>query len=390
MQQESLDVWGYICRVIKQAPPLRVLVVGQTPPPFGGQAVMIQHLLEWRSPRIQFFHVRMAFSDDMESVGRFAWRKLWVLATTILKIWWARFKYQPKVLYYPPAGPNRIPVLRDIVLLCATRWLFAYTVFHFHASGVSTFLSLLSAPLRPLFRLAYGRPDLAIRTAPQNPDDGLALGAHRSVVVPNGMPDHRKVVPERIAGPGEPLTILFTGVLIPSKGVEVLLEAFGALVSDGVNARLQLMGRWGDVAFRQRCTAYMNANGFADRVEILGVKQDRDKDAYFAACDIFCFPSYFEAESFGLVLLEAMQFAKPVVATDWRGIPSVVADGRSGLLVPVRDAKALAAKLHLLSGDPAMRIAMGEEGRRIFERHFTLEAFHRSMEKELLVVGTRS
>ena len=56
----------------------------------------------------------MAFSEDMESVGKFAPRKLWVLFTTILRIWWARFRYRTPVLYYPPSGPNKVPVLRDI------------------------------------------------------------------------------------------------------------------------------------------------------------------------------------------------------------------------------------------------------------------------------------
>ncbi|MCB0778123.1 MAG: hypothetical protein KDC03_01035, partial [Flavobacteriales bacterium] len=61
------------------AGPLRVLVVGQTPPPFGGQAVMIEALLAGRYDRIHLEHVRLAFSDDMDSVGRFQWRKVLLL-----------------------------------------------------------------------------------------------------------------------------------------------------------------------------------------------------------------------------------------------------------------------------------------------------------------------
>lgn len=344
---------------------------------------MIQYLLDGRYTHMRLFHVRMAFSADMDSVGRFAFRKLWVLLTTILAVWWARLRHRPQVLYYPPAGPDMVPVLRDIVLLCATRWAFRRTVFHFHASGVSTLEPSLNPVLRTLFRSAYRRPDLCIRTAPQNPDDGAALGARRSVVVPNGIPDMRGTVPERTAGPDEPLVILFTGVLIPSKGVRVLLEAFATLVSTGVNARLQLMGRWGDAAFEQECTEFIARSGLAGRVEMLGVLRDAAKFRAFAGCDIFCFPSFFEAESFGLVVAEAMMFAKPVVSTWWRGIPSVVSDGRSGSLVPVRDPASLAEKLGELARDPELRRTMGAEGRRIFERSFTLEAFQRAMEREI-------
>jgi glycosyltransferase involved in cell wall biosynthesis len=346
---------------------------------------MIAELLKLHSERIVLHHVRMAFSEDMESVGKFAVRKLWVLLTTIMRIWVARFRWGTPVLYYPPSGPNKVPVLRDIVLLCSTRWLFTRVVFHFHAGGVSTFGPQLPALVRPLYRYAYHRPALAIRTAPQNPPDGAAFGALRDVVVPNGIPDMRGRVPERTAAPGEPLIILFTGVLIPSKGVWVLLQAFGQLLERGVDARLQLMGKWGDAAFERACRDFAAGLG-GGRVEFLGVRKDLDKCAHFAACDIFCFPSHFEAESFGLVLVEAMQFAKPVVSTLWRGIPSVVQDGVNGFLVPTQDPAAVADRLEVLARDPELRERMGAEGRRIFLRDLTLEAFHRNMEQALLSV----
>lgn len=378
---------GYFCPVRSQPSPLRILVVGQTPPPFGGQAVMIAKLLEGRYEGIRLFHVRMAFSEDMESVGKFALGKVWVLFTTILHIWLARVRYGTPVLYYPPSGPNKVPVLRDIVLLCSTRWLFRKVAFHFHAGGVSGFEHELPAVLRPFFRLAYRKPALSIRTAPQNPDDGKVFGAKRDVVVPNGIEDMRGSVQEHVAAAGEDLVILFTGVLVPSKGVSVLLQAFAMVDRAGIKARLQVMGKWGDATYERECREFVKSNGLEARVEFLGVKRDKEKFSYFAGCDVFCFPSFFEAESFGLVLAEAMQFAKPVVSTRWRGIPSVVADGKNGFLVEVQDPAAVAEKLMRLAADPILRREMGIEGRRIFEQRFTLEAFHRSMERELMALS---
>jgi glycosyltransferase involved in cell wall biosynthesis len=347
---------------------------------------MIEKLLQGSFDRIELHHVRLAFSDDMESVGKFAFRKVFILFSTIFSIWAARFRTGAKAMYYPPSGPNKVPVFRDIILLCCTRWLFTHTIFHFHAGGVTTFRTQLPGLLRPFYDLAYRNSSLAIRTAVQNPDDGQVLGAKRSVVVPNGIEDMRGRVPERIAAAGEPIVVLFTGVLIPSKGVRVLLEAFNIAIAAGAHLQLQLMGKWGDVAFEKECLDFIGRNGLNERVSILGVKQHEEKFSYFAACDIFCFPSYFEAESFGLVLVEAMQFAKPVISTRWRGIPSVVEDGRNGFLVPVKDAEAVADRLRLLAADAELRARMGREGRRIFEEKFTLEAFHRSMEKELASV----
>jgi glycosyltransferase involved in cell wall biosynthesis len=366
--------------------PHKILVVGQTPPPFGGQSVMIAKLLEGHYQKIRLYHVRLAFSEDMDSVGKFAFKKIWILFTTILRIWIARFRHGARAMYYPPSGPNKVPVLRDIILLCSTRWLFRHVIFHFHAGGVSTFQAELPSALRPLFRRAYQRPALAIRTAPHGPDDGRALGAIRNVVVPNGVEDMRGRVPERVATGGDPLVFLFTGVLIESKGVFVLLQAFRQLLDRGVNARLEIMGRWGDPGFERHCMHYITGNDLAAKVDLLGVKKDREKFIHFAGCDIFCFPSFFEAESFGLVLVEAMQFAKPVIGTMWRGIPSVVHDGVNGFLVPVQDPQALAIRMLELAADAELRRRMGAEGRRIFEQNFTLETFHRSMERELASV----
>ena len=347
---------------------------------------MIEKLLQGEFKKIKLYHVRLAFSDDMESVGRFAFRKVLILFTTILRIWWARAIHRTTALYYPPSGPNKVPVLRDIVLLCCTRWCFKHVIFHFHAGGVSGFRSALPAMLRPFFDHAYTGATLAIRTAAENPDDGRALRAERSVVIPNGIEDMRGSVIERSAPPGSPLIILFTGVLIPSKGVKVMIDAFILLLKRGIDARLQLMGKWGDRQFQEECVRSIQQAGIVEKVELLGVQRDAAKSSYFAACDIFCFPSYFEAESFGLVLVEAMQFAKPLVSTVWRGIPSVVKNGENGWLVPVKDAQAVADRLEQLARDPAMRQRFGSAGRRIFEEKFTLEGFHRSMEQELSAV----
>lgn len=365
-----------------------MLVVGQTPPPFGGQAVMVQALLDAHPRQCIYHHVRLRYSDDMDHVGKFALRKVLVLFATIVEVWIARIRHGTPMLYYPPSGPNMVPVLRDIVFLCAVRPFFRWIVFHFHAGGVSGFEGKLPAVLRPLFRLAYRKADLAIRTAAQNPDDGQALGAARGVVVPNGMRDMRGTVQDRASAANGPVVILFTGVLIASKGVRVLLEAFRQLEASYPEVRLELMGRWGDEGFRQECIAFLQRHGLRDKVTELGVLQDQAKWERFAGCDIFCFPSHFEAESFGLVLVEAMQFGKPVVATRWRGIPSVVEDGVNGWLVPVEDPAAVAARLLELARDPAARACMGAEGRRIFVERFTLERFHRNMEEAFLLAAT--
>ena len=127
---------------------INVLVVGQTPPPVHGQAVMIERLLRGKYASMRLFHVRMAFSDSIADVGRFQLGKLWHLLSVIVRIICQRVARRIDVLYYPPAGPNVVPLLRDVVILGCTRWMFRKTVFHFHIIGISEAYRTLPRPLR--------------------------------------------------------------------------------------------------------------------------------------------------------------------------------------------------------------------------------------------------
>ena len=113
----------------------RLLVVGQVPPPFGGQAIMIKQLLDSQFSKIQLHHVPMQFSKEMDQIGRFRLSKVFELIQVIFRIIQCRFVRNVRILYYPPAGPSRIAILRDLVILTTTRWLFDKTIFHFHAGS---------------------------------------------------------------------------------------------------------------------------------------------------------------------------------------------------------------------------------------------------------------
>jgi glycosyltransferase involved in cell wall biosynthesis len=98
---------------------------------------------------------------------------------------------------------------------------------------------------------------------------------------------------------------------------------------------------------------------------------------------VFCYPTHFGAESFGIVVVEAMQFSLPVVATRWRGVPSVVEDGASGILVPVCDPARFGDALGALIMDPELRRRMGSRGRELYLERFTEQRYRRDMEVAL-------
>ena len=111
----------------------------------------------------------------------------------------------------------------------------------------------------------------------------------------------------------------------------------------------------------------IDAANLQNRVRLLGFRDD--VHAVVAAADLFVLPSL--AEPFGLVLLEAMALSRPVVATAAGGPLEIVAEPRTGRLVPPADAAALATAMREILADPDAAAATGRAGRLRFERHFT-------------------
>jgi hypothetical protein len=202
---------------------ISIIAVAQTPPPFHGQAVMNQYLLEGEYSEIQFHHVRMAFSSDIQEVGSFKWKKIFHLVAVFFGIVAARFRTGSQILYYPPASPNRVPFLRDCVLLIGTRWLFKKTIFHFHANGLSELYERLPSLLQKTFWLAYGKPALSIAISNYGKRDGEFLRSQEIVFIPNGIPEPKILAVANCSAPKAVPEIFFCGMVSEEKSVGILL-----------------------------------------------------------------------------------------------------------------------------------------------------------------------
>lgn len=152
----------------------------------------------------------------------------------------------------------------------------------------------------------------------------------------------------------------------PVKRLLDVVEAFAGAFPAGA-ARLLLAGDGPDRGAAERRAA---ERGVADRVSFLGEIDAVER--VYAASDAFLLMS--ESESFGLSALEASSSGVPVVATRVGGVPEVVADGTTGLLVPGADVAAAAAALRQLAADPAERAALGAAGRRAAVERFGEDA----------------
>jgi glycosyltransferase involved in cell wall biosynthesis len=363
---------------------IKVLVVGQTPPPFHGQAIMIEETLKANYEGIRLYHVRMGFSKRIDDIGKFRFRKIFHLLGIIIKAVYYKFRHNIKVLYYPPAGPDIIPVYRDLIFLNSTRFLFKRTIFHFRAAGVSTIYEQLSPFLKRLYKRSYFSPDIAIRLSDLNPPDGSFLEAKKEFIVPNGIKDHAQDFCPEIETKKSFCQLLYVGIVRESKGIAVLIETCRLLKKRGAHFRLLIVGKFDSREFQDEIFGKVKDYDLSEEVEFSGVLTGKEKYRRYRLADIFCYPTFYGPESFGLSLLEAMQFSLPVVATKWRGVPSVIKEGINGFLVRIKDSRAFADKLDLLIRNPDLRKTMGARAREIYCQEFSLERYRNRMEKVFL------
>ncbi|MEO0054868.1 MAG: hypothetical protein RLZZ50_815 [Verrucomicrobiota bacterium] len=198
------------------------------------------------------------------------------------------------------------------------------------------------------------------------------LAPEAVAVVPHGiaLPPADELTPPA-AGPAR---FLFVGRFEHRKGIDVLLDAIPAVLEAQPEVRFTLAGldpgnRWRDL-FYQRHPRWRNRVDFPGRVDAGALR------AAYRDCDVFVAPSRYE--SFGLIYVEAMAWAKPVVGCRAGGVPDVVCDGATGILVPPGDSPALAAALIRLASDPSLRARLGAAARADTAARFSRETLARA------------
>ncbi|HVR70440.1 MAG TPA: glycosyltransferase [Vicinamibacteria bacterium] len=175
------------------------------------------------------------------------------------------------------------------------------------------------------------------------------------------------------AGPAEVSTLLCVAALKPYKGLSVLVEACRRLRNDGVAFRCELVGEGPE---RARLQSEILRARLQDRVRLAGALPQQEVARRLADATVFVLPSVVapdgQMEGIPVALMEAMAAGRPVVASALSGIPELVTDGESGLLVPPADVERLVDALRTLLSDPARARRMGQRGRATVEREYRL------------------
>jgi glycosyltransferase involved in cell wall biosynthesis len=352
---------------------VKLLIIGQTPPPYVGQMLSIESLVNAHYRDIHVYHTRLNYSQTTDQIGKFRIRKLFHLLRVILESSYKILRHRIDVIYYPP-GADPVPILRDIATLLVLRRFRRKLILVFHASGLCERVASWQGILLWLFKEAFFFPDAAIQKSALNPPDGEFIKARAIYTVANGWPDQFERFRRRKAINFVPV-ILFVGLIREDKGVEVLIEAARLMRQSGRKFRVQFVGEFTSAEYREKLFEEVTDKGLEQCVDFCGRKVGDEKWAYYRSADIFCFPTHYSSESFGNVLVEAMMFELPVVSTTWRGIPDIVENGITGFLAEIKDPEAIARQLTRLLDDEQLRTSMGREGRERYLEKFTIETY---------------
>jgi glycosyltransferase involved in cell wall biosynthesis len=164
--------------------------------------------------------------------------------------------------------------------------------------------------------------------------------------------------------------------LFPRKGYEVMLRALPAIVRAVPTVHYVIVGS-DDHDYADRLKKLAQELKIVDRVHIVGFQDP--VQPFLAALDLYVHPALMEG--FGIAVVEAMAMGKAVVATTTGGLPEVVAQGETGLLVPPGDAESLAAVVVSLLEDKVRREQMGRNGKARAQERFSLDASVGQMEQ---------
>jgi colanic acid/amylovoran biosynthesis glycosyltransferase len=211
----------------------------------------------------------------------------------------------------------------------------------------------------------------AVTVSDYNRDHLSRLGAGNVVRIYNGI-DLRRFAPNG-RGVDEPPLLLAVGRLVEKKGFDVLIRACGLLRADGVRFRCRIVGK-GELA--DELQTLIAALDLEQHVELLGPLPREKLLELFPRASVVAAPclvgSDGNRDGLPTVLTEALALKIPVVATPVTGIPELVEDGRTGLIVPERDPAALAAAIRRLIQEPETARRLAEAGRARVERDFDL------------------
>ena len=339
---------------------VKIVVFAHVPPPHHGQSAMVKLMLDGLESgeygEFEIHHVDARLSQSFEDIGASGISKFCRAIKFAIAAIKCRVVSNVKTMYYIPAPPKLSAMVRDWIILGLCRPFFPRLICHWHAVGLGGWTRLQKESGTRLGRLSgflnrvfLRRHAASFSLTQWGIQDSAAFSPKETFIVPNGIsdpcPDFEEAVFENRTKRFEQLNevnkelVYEVGYLGHCHGGKGLWDAMSAVVraneilaeSKGkVRLKLTVAGEFPGHEDKDRFEKLKSEIG-EDYVDYLGFVGGKEKREFFLRADCLCFPTKYEAESFGLVAVEALAFGIPPVCSDWRMLPDLI--GSIGLPV---------------------------------------------------------
>jgi glycosyltransferase involved in cell wall biosynthesis len=292
------------------------------------------------------------------------------------------FFYKLLVPFYVISGTLKIVFLcrRERFDVIQVHWPVPHTIFGYTGKIVSKARLILSfygvelrwvkkkmPILRSFLKWSLNRADLVTCISTHTKDEILELTSKPACIIPFGA---GLEITAKEASPASPPEILFVGRLVERKGVKYLIDAFRLLAQD-IDCCLYIVG---DGPEKPNLETQVQKMGLQNKVVLTGQIPEKDLQKRYQSCSVFVLPAITDSkgdtEGLGVVLIEALTYKRPVVASRVGGIVDIVEDGRTGLLVPEKDSQALGHALRKLLSDQKLAQRLAEQGYKYVKEKF--------------------
>lgn len=357
----------------------KILFILHIPPPINGAAVMGKYVKNCVSINQKYDadYINLTSSFTLDKIGKGSYNKIRVVFQILQKTIKALY-HKPYDLCYVSLTAKGIGFYKDVIIICVLKLFRKKIIYHFHNKGVKDFSK--KKINRILYSFVFKNTKSVLLSPRLYQDIENYVDKKNVYYCPNGIETLASLKSTNLDRNTEQKTcqFLFLSNMMKEKGVIELLSACQLLMLKGLKFECHFIGAWSDVS--EECFYRTVQNlGISEFIFAHGKKYGQEKIEYFKNADVFVFPTFYHNETFGLVILEAMQAGLPVISTMEGGIPDVVLDGVTGILVEQKNATMLAEKMELLINSPDIRIKMGNAGKERFQHYFQLKTFEKCL-----------
>lgn len=350
-----------------------ILYLIQLPPPVHGVTLInsIVYHSEYINSGIERHLLRIDFCRQIHHVNKFSVFKLIKTISVAFRLVFVLLHTKYDFVYFSFSVTGKA-FWRDLLFIAVLKAFKIKLIYHLHLKGIPVH-SILSI----IYRWALSNADIIhLSNGLINSELWpLKLKNTDCFSVNNGVQLlEKKPLP---TGKKKDINILFLSMIDESKGILVLLEAFGFLIEKKKDIFLNVIGDYAGYKIKRNVEYYLNKYCLNNNVTIVGPKFNEEKSTFFMNADIFIHPTLNDA--FPLVILEAMQFSLPIISTFEGAIPEIIDHNKNGLLVEKGNSALLVETITRLIDDPQLRISLGNSAFEKYNRYYKQEIFEKNI-----------